>query len=442
MGIRVAINYPTHWQVTPLDQCIEALIDYRGKSPEKTTSGIPLVTAKIVKDGRISQPHEFIAVEDYDEWMRRGIPKPGDVVLTTEAPLGEVAQLDERKVALAQRIITLRGKPNILDNDYLKYFLLSDEGQSQLHSRATGTTVSGIRQSELRRIQVVLPPINEQRSIAHILGTLDKKIHLNRRQNETLEAMARALFKSWFVDFDPVRAKVEGRESGLSGHLADLFPMDFEDSERGEIPRGWRVQTIGGLAEVLGGSTPSTKEPRFWEGGTHYWATPKDLSGLASPILLESERRITDAGLAQIGSGLLPKGTILLSSRAPIGYLAIAEVPVAINQGFIAMIPKPGVSNIFLLLWASLFHDEIVSRANGSTFLEISKSSFRPIPVVAPPASLMAEFDQHVQPIYNQIAANERENRTLVTTRDLLLPRLLSGELAVNAVGSITGGGS
>jgi type I restriction enzyme S subunit len=195
--------------------------------------------------------------------------------------------------------------------------------------------------------------------------------------NETLEATARALFESWFVDFDPVRAKAAGREPCLPKYLSDVFPDSFDDSELGEIPKGWEVKSVGDLADVVGGTTPSTKQPEYWDGGTHAWATPKDLSGLSVPVLLETERRITDAGLSQIGSGLLPMGTVLLSSRAPIGYLAIAEIPVAINQGFIAMTPKAGISNLFLLLWARVAHKEIVSRANGSTFLEISKSNFR-----------------------------------------------------------------
>ena len=243
--------------------------------------------------------------------------------------------------------------------------------------------------------------------------------------------MARALFKSWFVDFDPVRAKVEGRDTGLPANIAALFPDSLEDSELGEIPQRWTTKTIGDLATVQGGSTPSTKEPSYWEGGTHYWVTPKDLSGLSNPVLLGSERRITDAGLAQISSGLLPAGTVLLSSRAPIGYLAVAEVPVAINQGFIAMKPLEGVSNLFLLLWAEVAHDAILSRANGSTFLEISKSSFRPIPVAAPTPGVMDAFDHSVRPIYSRIVLNERESRTLREGRDTLLPKLITGELRV-----------
>jgi hypothetical protein len=276
-----------------------------------------------------------------------------------------------------------------------------------------------------------LPSLDEQRAAAYILGTLDDGIELNRRTNETLLAIARALFKSWFVDFDIVRAKSEGRDPGLPPHLADLFPDSFEDSELGEIPKGWRVVPISELAVVVGGTTPSTQEPAFWDDGSNYWATPKDLSALATPVLLETERRITDVGLAQIGSGLLPPGTVLLSSRAPIGYLAIAEVPLAINQGFIAMRPAPGVSNLFLLNWAKWAHEEIVSRANGSTFLEISKSNFRPIPVVAPPQQIFDAFDRETRPAYSRIVANERKARTLTSLREALLPRLMSGEVRV-----------
>jgi type I restriction enzyme S subunit len=275
--------------------------------------------------------------------------------------------------------------------------------------------------------QIGLPSVPDQRAIAGVLGALDDRIVLNRRMNETLEAIARALFKSWFVDFDPVRAKADSRDPRLPPHLVDLFPDSFEESELGNIPRGWRVAPIGDLAHVVGGSTPRTSEPSFWTNGRHSWATPRDLARLATPVLLGTERRITDAGLAQIGSGLLPKGTVLLSSRAPIGYLTVADLPVAINQGFIAMRPKPGVSNLFLLRWAESALDEIVSRANGSTFLEVSKSSFRQIPVVVPSPETSDAFDQAVQPIHSRLVASELENQALASLRDTVLPRLISG---------------
>jgi type I restriction enzyme S subunit len=310
-------------------------------------------------------------------------------------------------------------------------FLFHLLGTLNLNNLRAGSGQPLLNQDILRRIPAAVPELGEQRAIAHILGALDDKIELNRRTNETLEAMARALFKSWFVDFDPVRAKIEGRDPGLPKEVVDLFSGALEDSELGKIPSGWLVKTMGDLAEIVGGSTPSTTEPAYWDGGIHYWATPKDLSALSIPVLSSTERCISDAGLAQISSGLLPAGTVLLSSRAPIGYLAIAEVPVAINQGFIGMKPLKGVPNLFLLLWAHFAHDEILSYANGSTFLEINKANFRLIPIAAPPIEVLDAFDHLARPLHERIVANERESQVLAALRDALLPKLISGELRV-----------
>ena len=152
--------------------------------------------------------------------------------------------------------------------------------------------VAGITGTDLAQLPVKVPALFEQRAIAHILGTLDDKIELNRRMNETLGEMAWVLFKSWFVDFDPVRAKVDGRwrrgESlpGLPADLYDLFPDKLVSPELGEVPEGWEVKALGNVTEVVGGTTPSTKVPEFWDGGMHHWATPKDLSNLSVPVLL------------------------------------------------------------------------------------------------------------------------------------------------------------
>jgi type I restriction enzyme, S subunit len=160
------------WTSFPLEDCMAAVIDYRGRTPKKTTFGIPLITAKIVKAGHIEAPDEFIAEDDYVSWMRRGMPALGDVVVPTEAPLGEVAQLGAERVALAQRVVALRGRPELLDNAFLKFLMQSTGVQDQLRARASGTTVLGIKQSELLKVSLTLPPLAEQRAIGHILGTL------------------------------------------------------------------------------------------------------------------------------------------------------------------------------------------------------------------------------------------------------------------------------
>ena len=241
------------WKQYRLIDVLDKLIDYRGKTPKKTTSGVPLITAKIIKNGRIDTPTEFISVDDYDSWMVRGLPKVGDVVLTTEAPLGEVAQLDDENIALAQRVVTLRGKVGILDNTYLKYYLMSNVGQQRIKARETGTTVTGIKQSELREVLVDCPSFKRQLEIAAILKSLDDKIEVNRQINDNLEQQAQALFKSWFVDFEPFK---DG---------------EFVESELGMIPKGWRVGTFLDNIKVMPGGTPSTSRNEFW----NYWCPLK-----------------------------------------------------------------------------------------------------------------------------------------------------------------------
>ncbi|MFP6864034.1 restriction endonuclease subunit S [Pseudomonas sp.] len=428
----MSADYPEHWLIKPLDEVMEAIIDYRGKTPQKTDCGIPLITAKIVKNGRIETPEEFIAESQYSSWMVRGLPRAGDVVVTTEAPLGEIAQLDDSNVALAQRIVTLRGKEGILNNDYLLYLMQSSYVQDQLESRASGSTVKGIKQSELRKILLPIPPEDEQVEIAKHLKALDKKVEVNRQINQSLEQMAQAIFKSWFVDFDPVRAKIAGRQpEGMSATTAVIFPEELMESELGFIPKGWGWSTIGEEVEVLGGGTPSTQEEKFWAGGQFNWATPKDLSGLNDKVLLGTERRVTQAGLDKISSGLLPINVVLMSSRAPVGYLAIAKVPVAINQGFIAMRCEKILPPEYVLQWTSFSINDIKLRASGTTFAEISKKTFRPIPVLVPEGEVLSEFCRVVAPLYEKIALLAEESRSLAVARSALLPKLFSGQMKV-----------
>jgi type I restriction enzyme S subunit len=363
-----------------------------------------------------------------DYWL-----EPGDVVLAMDRPWIE-AGLKRAAVGphdvpslLIQRTSRLRGTDE-LDTAFLRYVVGSQAFTQYILSVQTGTAVPHISPAQIRAYSFLLPPPPDQRTIAHILGTLDDKIELNRRRNQTLEAMARALFKDWFVDFGPVRAKMEGRDTYLPADLWQLFPDRLDDEGK---PEGWRRSTIGGEVTVCGGSTPSTKEPAFWEGGEHHWATPKDLSALTFPVLLDTDRKITDAAIAKISSGLLPVGTVLLSSRAPIGYLAIAEVPTAINQGFIAMKCNGALPNVFVLFWCRENMDVILGNANGSTFQEISKSNFRPIPVIVPPELILNAFRERTGPLYRHIVENERGSRSLAQLRDTLLPKLISGELRI-----------
>ncbi len=293
----------------------------------------------------------------------------------------------------------------------------------------SGSAVPSLNRNFIHPMKVFVPEsIEEQKAIAKILSSLDDKIEVNQQINKTLEAIARTLFKAWFVYFEPVRANSENRPSeSASPKIAKLFPSEFEN----DLPKGWRIRKLGEILEAKGGTTPSTKESKFWNG-ENFWATPKDLSNLQFPVLLTTERRITNKGVKQISSGVLPKGTLLLSSRAPIGYLAISQIPVSINQGFIAIQGKT-VSNLFLLHWLKENMESVKSRANGSTFQEISKSNFREIEIAISNSDLSQEFEKVVKPLFERIVANEKENQQLAQIRDSLLPRLISGKIRVGA---------
>lgn len=300
-----------------------------------------------------------------------------------------------------------------VDARYLAAALRSPAFRSWMAAHAGGTTVRQVKASEVEAYPAPVPPLDEQRRISRVLGALDDKIESNRRIAATLEEIAATLFKARFVDF--------------------VDHDDLVESEIGPVPSGWEVSPVGEAVKVVGGSTPSTKEPRYWEQGTHCWATPKDLSGLRSPVLLDTSRHITDAGVETISSGLLPERTVLLSSRAPVGYTAISMMPVAVNQGFIAIPPSDGLPAEYVMFWLRDNLAEIRAHAGGTTFAEISKRAFRPLPMLVPPADELDAFSRMARPIIDQIASLDRQRRHIASLRDTLLPRLISGQVRVSA---------
>lgn len=407
---------------------MSAIIDYRGKTPTKEAHGVPLVTAKVVKGGRILTPNEFIAEDEYDRWMRRGLPKVGDVLLTTEAPLGEVAQLRTSRVALAQRLICLRGKRGVLHNGFLKFLLQSPAVQAALRARATGTTVLGIKQSELRKVILELPPMPYQRAIAHILGTLDDKIELNRRMNETLEAMARAIFKSWFVDFDPVRAKAEGRDTGLPDHLAELFPDSFEDSELGGVPAGWVPRALGDLIELNPRLTLKRGEVAPYLDMANTPTVGHSPAGVRP-------REYTSGTRFKNGDTLLARITPCLENgkTAYVDFLGKDEVGWGSTE-FIVMRPRspwPG-EFAYCLARDPSFREYAIQRMTGSSGRQrVRTEALGHLTLSIPPDELGRAFGSLVKPLFERASAGSAESETLAELRDTLLPKLISGELRI-----------
>ncbi|TMO65399.1 restriction endonuclease subunit S [Pseudoalteromonas aurantia] len=358
--------------------------------------------------------------------------------------------------------------------------------KAQLQREAIGSVQDNINLATFERLKFSIPELEEQKRIADVLYSLDNKIQLNRQTNQTLEKMAQALFKSWFVDFDPVfdnalasgmavndfpealqkkallrqqqrqqapsASKVQQQSANgepsadkkdeakpLPEDIRQLFPSEFEQTDEpsiginGWIPKGWVLSNTGDEFEIKGGSTPSTKNSDFWEGGEIHWTSPKDLSGNDSKILLDTNRKITEAGLAKITSGLLPVDTVLMSSRAPVGYLAFAKVPVAINQGYIALQCKKTLSPEYTMQFLDSVMDEIKGISGGTTFAEISKKTFRSIKLIVPSKSIVDAYSCIAKAQYDKVTENIKHSNTLTDTRDYLLPKLISGELTLPA---------
>ena len=271
---------------------------------------------------------------------------------------------------------------------------------------------------------LAFPPLPEQKAIADVLSSFDNKIELLREQNKTLEAIAQTIFNEWFVRFN--FPDENGKPFQASGGK-------MIDSQLGPIPDGWRVGKMGEVVKICGGSTPDTTESSYWNGSIN-WTSPKDLSIRKELFLTDTDSKITMDGLKQISSGLLPKGTLLLSSRAPIGYLAITDILVAINQGYIAFLPKAYLSNEFMFIWLKNNIDKVLACSNGSTFLEISKRSLRTIELIVPSREGLYRFQKNINPLFSKIHNNQSKIQTLSALRDELLPKLLKGEIRVKGV--------
>lgn len=280
---------------------------------------------------------------------------------------------------------------------YIGHILQSADWYDYVAAISGGSAQPGANAKQFASFEILLPPLGEQQKIAEVLSSLDDKIDLLHRQNKTLESLAETLFRQWFVE---------------------------------EASEDWEEKPLDVVLTVKGGATPSTKKAEYW-GGQIRWTTPRDLSNNKHLYLLDTSRKITEQGLRHISSGLLPAGTLLLSSRAPVGYLAFSVHPIAINQGYIAIIDNKGFSKEFICLWLMANMDYVKSYANGSTFQEISKASFKKLMTQIPPKNVRDEFDLLILPLFQKIRHNILQISKLEKLRDTLLPKLMSGEVRV-----------
>lgn len=301
----------------------------------------------------------------------------------------------------------------------------------QIAQMDVGSANPTLNRNHVHPIPTSWPPLPEQKAIAAVLGALDDKIELNRRMNATLEAMARALFQSWFVDFDPVRAKAEGRPpAGLDEPTAALFPAQFQDSELGEIPQGWEVGSILKQADLLSGGTPKTSVAEYWDGDIP-WASAKDVSQCGEAFLIATERQITTRGLEESATKMIPAlATVVVARGATTGRLTMLGDAIAMNQTCYGLLSKLGAP-FFLYCRMRTSIERMVNAAHGSVFDTITTRTFETTQVLLPPADVQRTFDRQVEPLFQELRSNLHQSRTLAILRDALLPKLLNGNISV-----------
>ena len=400
-----------------LKDICDLIVDCPHSTAKDEGHGYPLIRTPNVGKGRlllqnVHRVNELV----YKARNERAIPSVWDIILAREAPVGNAAIImPGQKVCLGQRVVLIRANNCIVNPMFLVYYLLSDNIQHKLKNNANGAVVAHLNMEEIRNLKVSLPDIKIQNRVASILSSIDDKIDCNRRINDNLEQQAQALFKSWFVDFDPFK---DG---------------EFVESEMGLIPKGWRVGLLSEIGEIVGGSTPSKAKSQYYTSNGIPWLTPKDLSNSPCKFTAKGEIDITKEGYASCSTKIMPKGTVLFSSRAPIGYVSIAKNEICTNQGFKSVVPKEaGTAFIYYFLKTST--KDIENKATGSTFKEASGALMKSLPTIIPTKSVLYGFEQIMEPIFRKQETIEDESRRLAQLRDTLLPRLMSGELKVNEI--------
>jgi type I restriction enzyme S subunit len=422
---------PSRLRVTPLRKCLKRIIDYRGKTPKKLGSdwadkGYRALSAINVKDSGLTSTETIRCVdaETYKKWMKEEV-KRGDILLTSEAPAGEVMIWDsDEKIVLSQRLFCLRTNKQF-DNRFIKYYLQSPAGKREVNRTRSGSTVAGISAEMFDQIQVLHPETGTPQKNASVLTALDAKIDLNKRINAELEALAKTIYDYWFVQFDFPDA--HGRPYKSSGGK-----MVWNDILKREIPAGWAVGSLDDLGQIVGGSTPSTANRDHFGKDMIPWITPKDLSNnKGNKFIARGETVVSDQGRRSASLTLYPAGTVLMSSRAPVGYLAIALNSVTTNQGFKSFVPSKGYGTSFVYYTVERSMPTIIQYASGSTFIEISGGVLKSVYAVLPEKSTSDAFCDQIEPLVQRQQQAELENIELTQLRDWLLPLLMNGQVRV-----------
>ena len=388
----------------PLTELLSFIVDNRGKTVPTAPSGHKLIATNCVTNNTLFPVYDkirYLSEETYQTWFRAH-PIPGDILFVNKGTPGRVCLVpDPVDFCIAQDMIALRADESKIYPKYLFTVLRSREIQQQIYNTNVGDVIPHFKKQFLDQLLIPIPERSIQESIGDLYYVLSLKAERNKKINDNLEQQAQSYFQELFVD--------------------------NADPE-------WAIGTISDLGTVVGGSTPSKAKPEYYTESGIAWITPKDLSNNKSKFVSHGENDITELGLRNSSASIMPEGTVLFSSRAPIGYIAIAAGEVTTNQGFKSVVPKPEIGTPFVYFFLKNTLPVIEGMASGSTFKEVSGSTMKNVPAVIPDAETLAKFSDFCAPIFAQQRILEEQNQSLATLRDNLLPKLMSGEIDVSAV--------
>lgn len=452
------MNFDWH----PFTELLSAIVDNRGKTCPVGNAGIPLIATNCINSSNLYPSYDttrYVSDETYKTWFR-GHPKPGDILFVCKGSPGRTNWVpDPVDFCIAQDMVAVRADPRKIYPKYLLAALRSSIVQSQIDNMHVGTMIPHFKKGDFDKLKIPVPVKADQLTIGDFYFTVSERITLLRETNATLEAIAQALFKSWFVDFDPVRANAEAAAQGcasvakgmtppataaqgnanaaesstpfppLDPATAALFPTRLTDSPLGLIPEGWQVASFTETVNVIGGGTPKTSIEEYW-GGDIPWYSVVDAPAVSDVFVIDTDKHITEAGLKNSSTKLLARGTTIISARGTVGKLALVGLDMAMNQSCYGLQGKAGDA-YFTYFSTYRLIETLKQRTHGSVFDTITRDTLSGVSVIYPTKSVIHAFEELLAPIMERVKENLKQAKCLATLRDTLLPRLISGQLRI-----------
>lgn len=403
--------------------------------------GVPVIRGSNLTDTLnprlIDENLVFVSPAKASEFTR-SIVRRGDLIFTCWGTVGQVGLIDKRahyaEYVISNKQMKLTPNPQVADSLFLYYVFSSPPVSEAIKSQAIGSSVPGFNLGQLKATRLRIPPLKDQRGIAGILGALDDKIEQNRQTAQALERLAQAIFRAWFVDFEPVMAKAAGATAfpSMPQPIFDALPTSFVESDIGLVPEGWEVKALSSICTLVGGGTPKRSEATYWDGDVP-WYSVKDAPGPGELWVVRTSERISVDGLADSAARIVPKGSTIISARGTVGKLAMAGVPMAFNQSCYGLLPGDGKSFGYLHLLMQSVVADLQQRVHGSVFDTITRLTFDGLLVTSPRGEVVSAFESVVGPLLALPLASVNESAKLAAIRDYLLPKLLGGDLQVEA---------